>query len=280
MNGNGFLTVGLAVAGRSRAQLAPLIDGLQGRLFDLYQGRTGNLYVATYEATAMRGTTPTATIHALTRVIESLDAPGQRAWRAARRRDFDMGVEVAGPEWTRAWTIEPEAVERVAALGGRIVFGAHQRRPDGTTWDDGKGRPENSAGFLNVDLEVAARSRAKIAPLLEAFDREMVGLYQGRERSLYLATYEVISVRAKTPSATIHALASVVDSLDAAGRRAWRAARKRNFDVGVEIAPRQWTSVWTIEPDAVKRVAALGGRIVFTAYLLAAMKRPAGSRAR
>ena len=72
----------------------------------------------------------------------------------------------------------------------------------------------------------------------------------------------------------IHELADAVEGLNAAGRRAWKAAALRDFNVGVEVARGVWGAEHVIDPDAVRRVAALQGRIVFTVY------QPAPSRPR
>ena len=45
-------------------------------------------------------------------------------------------------------------------------------------------------GFLNVDLEVGARNRALLAPLVEALHDTLFELFRGRIRGLYRAHYE------------------------------------------------------------------------------------------
>ena len=139
--------------------------------------------------------------------------------------------------------------------------------------------------FLNVDLEIGARTRARLAPLIEQLDEALLQLHAGRVRGLYRASYEHLraSIRRKglpapTPSAVIHGLADAIDRLDTAGRRAWNAASVRDFNVGVEIPRRVWVVEHGLEADAIRRVAALRGRIVFTAYQLAALEGGAAVR--
>ena len=139
----------------------------------------------------------------------------------------------------------------------------------------------NAGGFINVDLEIGARTRAQLAPLIEQLTGKLFEMHVGRIRGLYHANYEShgpSSIRRKgrpapTPSAVIHELADAIDRLNAAGRRAWNAASIRDFNVGVDIARGVWMSEHNIEADAVSRIAALRGRVVFTAYQAAALSR-------
>ena len=127
-------------------------------------------------------------------------------------------------------------------------------------------RTAKPGGFLNVDLEVAARTRAQLAPLVAELDAKLLSLWRGRMKSSYLVTYEALKHPLRDATATIHELARVIESLSVSGRRAWRAAARRDFDVGVELARGDRMLATIVEPEAVRRVAALGGRIVFTAY--------------
>jgi hypothetical protein len=128
-----------------------------------------------------------------------------------------------------------------------------------------------SDGFLNVDLEVGARTRVALAPLLDAIEGTMFELFRGRLRGLYRAHFEINGC-ARDASATIHSLADAIEALRPTARRAWRAAALRDFNVGVELARGVRNIEVTVDADAVQRVAALGGRIVITAYQEAAMR--------
>lgn len=128
------------------------------------------------------------------------------------------------------------------------------------------GRTTSRSRFLNVDLEVAARTRAQLTPLIAELDDKLASLWRGRVKGQYRATYEAVKFRLPDATATIHELARVIESLSASARRAWRAASVRDFDIGVELARGERTLALAVEPDAVRRVAALGGRIAFTVY--------------
>jgi hypothetical protein len=127
-------------------------------------------------------------------------------------------------------------------------------------------------GFLNVDLEVGARTRAAIAPLFDAFDGKLFELYRGRMGRLYRGHFEV-SGCARDANATLGELAAIIEALPRPARRAWNAAPVRDFNIGVELEHGVKSIELPLDREAVERVMALGGRIVFTAYQVAAMQR-------
>lgn len=132
-------------------------------------------------------------------------------------------------------------------------------------------------GYLNVDLEIGAKTRAQLAPLLEVLDGKLFEMFQGRIRSLYRAHYESTACRGGA-SDTIRELVAVIEALPPRARRAWDRAAMRDFNVGVELERGVRSVELTIDRDAVDAVAALGGRIAFTAYQEAAMRRPIKAR--
>ena len=128
-----------------------------------------------------------------------------------------------------------------------------------------------NAGFLNVDLEVGARTRAALVPLLDAFETTLFTLFRGRIRGLYRAHYETKTC-CRDASSTIHALATVIEAVGGPARRAWDGAAMRDFNVGIELARGVRSVELAIDPRAIGRVAALGGRIAVTAYQVVAMR--------
>ena len=136
---------------------------------------------------------------------------------------------------------------------------------------------QQSDGFLNVDLEIGARTRAGLEPLLAALEGDMLELFRGRLRGLYRAHFET-NICARDASSTIRALADVIEALRPAARRAWNAAPLRDFNVGIELALGVRNIELVVDLDAVQRVAALGGRIVITAYQEAAITDKVGKR--
>jgi hypothetical protein len=114
--------------------------------------------------------------------------------------------------------------------------------------------------YLNVDLEIA--SRRALAPLTDELRAAMFELH--RERGL--ACYETNDQRAKTPSAAIRAIVRVLDRLSPAAKRCWRAAHRRDFDVGIGGGATPFQFAVALDEDVVREVARLGGRIVITVY--------------
>jgi hypothetical protein len=132
---------------------------------------------------------------------------------------------------------------------------------------------------LNVDLEIGARTRAELAPLIEALEGKLFELFRGRIGGLYRMHYEVSGPNAGA-DATIRALVAAIDALPPTARRAWANAAMRDFNVGVELASGERCVELAIDAETVQRVAALAGRIAFTAYPAAPMAAPRKKRAK
>lgn len=120
------------------------------------------------------------------------------------------------------------------------------------------------AHFLNVDLEIVSSSK------LDALAAEMGGrvlvLHAGpaaRPRHHLLAVES--SRHLRNPDAVIHALCSVAESLSPASRRIWQRARKE-FDVGYEWRRSGRALRFSLRPDTLQRVAALGAILTVTCY--------------
>jgi hypothetical protein len=128
-------------------------------------------------------------------------------------------------------------------------------------------------GFLNVDLEIGARTHTQLAPLVEVLQSQLVELFHGRIDKLYRAHYEP-NMCARDASSAIHALAASIEALNPPARRAWNAATLRDFNIGVQLERGVRCIELALDDDATRRVTALGGRIAFTAYQVAAMRQP------
>jgi hypothetical protein len=128
-----------------------------------------------------------------------------------------------------------------------------------------------SPGFLNVDLEIGAPTRAALAPLIDELRHRLFELYVGRIRSLYRAHYELPGCAAPTADATINALAGAIERLKSPARRAWNRASMRELNVGVELERGVRSVELSIRPQTVRRIVALDASIAFTAYQVATM---------
>lgn len=122
---------------------------------------------------------------------------------------------------------------------------------------------DEQSHFLNVDLEIGSTRR------LDALDGELgpklFEMFRGREGGLYRSHYEFPGQR-ETASETIRDLISVLTKLGPAGRRCWRAARVRDFNVGIQAGAGPQSLEVAIDADVVEAVADLGARIVVTVY--------------
>jgi len=120
-------------------------------------------------------------------------------------------------------------------------------------------------GFLNVDLEITARSKSRLDSLAAEIGKRVMVLYSGPTTGKqYLLTMEILGL-SKGPDATIHALCSLVEKLSPAARRTWDSAKKA-FDVGYELQHSERSSRFALRPDTLQRVAKLGADLAVTYY--------------
>ncbi len=119
--------------------------------------------------------------------------------------------------------------------------------------------------FITIDLEIFA-------------DRPMVGLkrefewlgaihhYCGRFSSGYLLTLAKTPVRQPTLERQVVTLCRLVERLSPKGRKIWDEAESRSFDIGIEASAGDPTVQFSVRPDLLQRIAALGGALAFTVY--------------
>ena len=120
------------------------------------------------------------------------------------------------------------------------------------------------AHFLNVDLEIEGRATA-LAALVAVLDARLLLLHADTVGGRTRAHHE-LKRQTSTVDQTLRALLGVLERLPAAARRGWRAARIRDFNVGVQAGRAPHASEYEIAAKTIARVAAQGGRIVLTVY--------------
>ncbi len=103
------------------------------------------------------------------------------------------------------------------------------------------------------------------APLLYALEQRAACLHKSTNRGRSRASYESIHY-ARTVELTLRALVDLLERLPPPCRRAWRAARVRDFNVGLQAGRLPHSCEFVLEPTTVERVARLGGRVVVTVY--------------
>lgn len=114
-----FLNVDLEV--ESAADLEPLVAAMAGGAFDLAKYRRRGRYHVRFELNR----TPTnadQAIRAFARLLRRLPPRVRRLWNAARRRDFDIGMDAPDPSDCAMLELSDEAVQLAGMLGARIVF--------------------------------------------------------------------------------------------------------------------------------------------------------------
>jgi hypothetical protein len=117
--------------------------------------------------------------------------------------------------------------------------------------------------FLNVDLDLS--SGEDLAPLADALRPQFLALHVGRVRRRYWARFELLG-QPRTPDMAIRRLVAAVQRLPARQRTRWDRTIRRDFNVGIQAAPRPHYREFPIEPATVAMVAKIGGRIVVTVY--------------
>ena len=118
--------------------------------------------------------------------------------------------------------------------------------------------------FLNVDLEVVSGSN--LDSLAEAMGKRVIVLYCGPASKSKQHLLVLENARGyRGPDATIHALCTAVEQLAPAAHRIWNRSRKQ-FDVGYELRPSEFSSSFSLRPETLQRVAKLGATLTVTYY--------------
>jgi len=117
--------------------------------------------------------------------------------------------------------------------------------------------------FLNVDLEIAVSGDGGV--LVEQLSQALFELHVSTHRGVTRANYETTKLT-KTADATVRELVRVLGRLSPAARRSWRAARVRDFNIGIQCESEPRSFELAIEPATLASVVKLGGRMVVTVY--------------
>ena len=126
---------------------------------------------------------------------------------------------------------------------------------------------ENDEGtqFLNVDLDMF--SQVPLDPIVEAFGTKVFVLHVGKWGRRYSAHVELSdSGTDKRADRLVRRLVGLVKKLPRRARSVWNEAESREFNLGIEAAARSRMFELRLEPETLKAVASVGGRIVITVY--------------
>jgi hypothetical protein len=118
--------------------------------------------------------------------------------------------------------------------------------------------------FLNVDLEIESKS-SLVSLARELGDRVFV-LFSGRIAGRNCLFVEVKEINLRQDS-TINKLCALIEQLSPTGKRAWKAAHRREFDIGYEVRlGSDRANHFRIHPRTLVRVANLGAGLAVTLY--------------
>jgi hypothetical protein len=113
-----FITVDLEIG--SRGKVDEIAAVLGPRMAEMYRGKIGTLNHANYEGDG--GDTIDETIENLLRMLRKLNPAGKREWRAAKVRDFNIGIQAGMKPNSLELTVSDKTMQAVARLGGRLVI--------------------------------------------------------------------------------------------------------------------------------------------------------------
>ena len=118
--------------------------------------------------------------------------------------------------------------------------------------------------FLNVDLQISSKNDLK--SLARELGRRVLVLYCGRAVRGYLLALETAR-NYKNPDRNIAAFCALIEALSSKGKRAWRAAQKREFDIGYDAVPGQRYSHVELNADSIERICKVAGSVAVTFYI-------------
>jgi hypothetical protein len=120
--------------------------------------------------------------------------------------------------------------------------------------------------FLNVDLDLYSNS--DLLPLISAWGKKVIVLYEGRDKRTYHAHFEIATGRPgmATPDSMIRRFCALIRGLPPEGRKLWDTAKRRDFSVGIQVEALPLCQDFTIDAETIKAAAALNARIVFSIY--------------
>jgi hypothetical protein len=136
-----FLNVDLEIG--SKRSLAPLIAELGSKspaVSVMYVGRFGGLARAHYEVNLNTSNADKIAM-ALVRLVKGLSAPAMKAWRNAKLRDFNIGIQSSTTPHSFEVALAATTVAAIGALGARIavtVYAPVESRPMVRIGSDGR----------------------------------------------------------------------------------------------------------------------------------------------
>ncbi len=129
--------------------------------------------------------------------------------------------------------------------------------------------------FLNVDVEV--ESSADLDPLVAVMARGAFHLANYRRGGRHHVRFE-LATSPRSADHGIRAFAKLLNRLPPKARRLWNAARRRDFDIGIQAPRRSDSAILELSREAVQLASKLRGRILFTVYAAGGKGSPSNKR--
>jgi len=124
--------------------------------------------------------------------------------------------------------------------------------------------------FLNVDLEV--ESKESLDAIAQEFGDRVHVLHNGPHGEVpYLLALEIYAGDDNDPESIIEAFCDLIEDLTGKGKKAWRNAVARRFDIGIESGTQVTKQKFTplcldLSTAILQRIAAIEGEVVITVY--------------
>jgi len=200
----------------------------------------------------------------LTAIVNWVKLTGPAAVRA---RELDAPLEesrlqVGGLRrgTHRAW------VEKDLVPGDRVtivVARARSADPPARRSAASRPRPKPRAAFLNVDLDIT--SRAPLDTVARAFAPNAFALFVGAEGRHHTAHLE-LRRQPSSADAAIARFVALVRRLPPGARRGWDAARRREFNIGIQAAPEPARHEFRLALATLRDADSVGASIAVTVY--------------
>jgi hypothetical protein len=121
-----------------------------------------------------------------------------------------------------------------------------------------------AVGFVNVDLEI--ESSRPLNSLAEEMGSAVLVLYCGPSKGKWHLLALESSRWPHTADATVDSLCSVIEKLSVSGRRLWKSARSRVFDVGYFLPDGARAVRVVLKRETLARITRLGATVAFSCY--------------
>jgi hypothetical protein len=149
--------------------------------------------------------------------------------------------------------------------------------PAPSSGDTRRGAGESETRFLNVDLDIWARS--PLDELVDAFGRDVCVLHVGKEGRSFGAHLELAAFP-RGADRLIRRFVTLVETLPRSRRAMWNRARVREFNVGIQAGTSPYSYELRLQPETLLAVARVDARVGLTVYSAApsATSRAKGPR--